>query len=165
MHNKSNRLNILPILFAIIWGLILALAMFMINGCSGKGAGNMDMDAPGLRDCPKSPNCVCSEAGDKKHAVDPFHLKGDPGVSWPLIRDEIASMPRCTLVAATRNYLHAECRSRVFGFVDDLELYLNSSGGIISVRSAARTGYSDFGVNRRRVERLGNRLRAKQLIK
>jgi uncharacterized protein (DUF1499 family) len=55
-------------------------------------------------------------------------------------------------VNETPGYLHAECRSALFGFVDDLELHLRVSEGVIAVRSASRLGYSDLGVNRRRVE-------------
>jgi uncharacterized protein (DUF1499 family) len=55
-------------------------------------------------------------------------------------------------VNETSGYLHAECRSALLGFVDDLELHLRPSEGVIAVRSASRLGYSDFGVNRRRVE-------------
>ena len=43
-------------------------------------------------------------------------------------------------------------RSRVFEFVDDLELQIEPSQAVIHVRSAQRTGRYDFGVNRRRVE-------------
>jgi uncharacterized protein (DUF1499 family) len=58
------------------------------------------------------------------------------------------------VITESDNYLHAECESAVFGFVDDLELHLRSLEGVIAVRSASRLGYSDLGVNRRRVERL-----------
>ena len=145
-------------------GLKMALIVFMVNGCSGKRPDEMGIDPSGLRGCPKSPNCVSSEAKDEKHAIERFRLKGDPNVSWPLIQDEIASMPRWTIVTATDNYIHVECKSRVFRFIDDLELYFNSSNGIISIRSASRVGYWDFGANRRRVELLRSELRTKQLI-
>jgi len=60
-----------------------------------------------------------------------------------------------TVVEDTGSYLHAEARSRVFRFVDDVEFVLDPGARVIQVRSASRVGYSDFGVNRRRVERLG----------
>jgi uncharacterized protein (DUF1499 family) len=63
-------------------------------------------------------------------------------------------MPRTRIVRETADYLHAECRSTLFGFIDDLELNLRPTEGIIAVRSASRLGYSDFGANRRRIERL-----------
>ena len=38
--------------------------------------------------------------------------------------------------------------------VDDVEFSLDAGAGLINVRSASRVGYSDFGVNRKRVERI-----------
>jgi uncharacterized protein (DUF1499 family) len=49
--------------------------------------------------------------------------------------------------------------------VDDLELELRAGEGIIAVRSASRKGYSDFGVNRRRVENLREVLRRRGIVK
>jgi uncharacterized protein (DUF1499 family) len=83
---------------------------------------------------------------------------------WPVVREIVLALPRTRIVAETGNYLHAECRSFLFGFVDDLELYLRPEDGIIAVRSAARSGYSDFGVNRRRIESLRTSLINRGLI-
>ena len=58
------------------------------------------------------------------------------------------------IVNDTGNYIHAEARSAMFGFVDDVELQMLPSGDVIAIRSASRVGYSDMGVNRRRVERI-----------
>jgi len=63
-------------------------------------------------------------------------------------------LPRTVIVTEKPGYLHAQSKSAVFGFVDDLEFYLRPGQGVIAVRSAARTGYSDFGVNRQRIEEL-----------
>jgi uncharacterized protein (DUF1499 family) len=49
------------------------------------------------------------------------------------------------------NFIHAEFRSAVFGFVDDVTFRFEPPGEI-QVRSASRSGYYDFGANRRRVE-------------
>ena len=62
-------------------------------------------------------------------------------------------MDRARIVQSTDDYVHAEFRSVVFGFVDDVEFYF-SPPGTIQVRSASRTGYYDFRVNRERVETL-----------
>jgi uncharacterized protein (DUF1499 family) len=59
------------------------------------------------------------------------------------------------IVTARPDYLHVEFSSRVMGFIDDFEAVPDGSG-VIHVRSAARVGEADFGVNRRRVERLRN---------
>ena len=52
--------------------------------------------------------------------------------------------------------MHAEFTSAVFGFVDDVEFQFDPSG-FIQIRSASRTGYYDFGVNRERVETIRQR--------
>ena len=59
---------------------------------------------------------------------------------------------RARVVEVTDRYLHAEFTTPVFRFVDDVEFLLAADA--IHVRSASRLGWSDFGVNRRRVERL-----------
>jgi uncharacterized protein (DUF1499 family) len=60
--------------------------------------------------------------------------------------------------------MQAECRSRVFRFVDDLTLHLSAAENIVHIRSASRIGYSDFGVNRSRVENLREKLRQKGIV-
>jgi uncharacterized protein (DUF1499 family) len=108
-----------------------------------------------LADCPDSPNCVCSDAADPSRRIGPFALAIEPGEAWNEVRAAVAALPRTRIVKRTSDYLHAECSSALFGFVDDLELYLRTThGGGIAVRSAARIGYWDFGVNRARVEQL-----------
>jgi len=64
----------------------------------------------------------------------------------------LANQTRTQIVKEEGDYLHAECRSLIFRFVDDLEFYLDRRGKKIHVRSASRTGTYDWGVNRRRVE-------------
>jgi len=86
--------------------------------------------------------------------VQPLRLAIDSRQAWDAVVDAVSSLARTRIVAHSDTYLHAECRSAVFGFVDDLELQLRPDENLISVRSASRLGYSDFGVNRRRVERL-----------
>lgn len=107
-----------------------------------------------LAPCPASPSCVSSDAEDGVHATHPFELAVAPAEAWRVVRSLLGDLPRTKLMTATSDYVHAECSSAVFGFVDDLELHLRPSHGIIAVRSAARHGYSDLGVNRKRVEKL-----------
>jgi uncharacterized protein (DUF1499 family) len=76
------------------------------------------------------------------------------GDAWRAVRSTVAGLPRTEIIVATDDYLHAECRSALFGFVDDMELHLRPAQNLIAARSAARLGHSDFGVNRKRVEKL-----------
>jgi uncharacterized protein (DUF1499 family) len=115
--------------------------------------------APGLRDgklppCPQSPNCVSSQAGDETHRVEPIGFEGDADEAWARVRRIIEQMPRSHVVKRSDRYLHVEFRTAIAGFVDDVELLLDPQAGVIHIRSASRAGYSDLGVNRRRVERI-----------
>jgi len=72
----------------------------------------------------------------------------------------VRTTERARVVTERPDYLHAEYRSRVLGFVDDVEFWLDRRAALIHVRSASRVGYSDFGVNRDRVEGIRARLAA-----
>jgi uncharacterized protein (DUF1499 family) len=142
---------------------LLGLSAFT-NGCSGIKSDKSEFGDKALADCPDRPNCVSSKARDKGHSVGPFYVKGNPVKVWGKVADIIESLPRTTIVKATDRYLHAECKSRLYGFTDDLELLLEPSANVIDIRSASRTGYYDFGVNRRRVSGLRQILKEKDLI-
>ena len=98
--------------------------------------------------CRRTPNCVSSQAdpSDAEHYIAP--LKGN----MEAVRRAVAAMPRATVVTDKENYLYAEFRSRLLGYVDDVEFFYD--GSAIQVRSASRLGRRDFGVNRKRVEEL-----------
>jgi uncharacterized protein (DUF1499 family) len=107
-----------------------------------------------LAPCPESPNCVSSESADRAHFTEPLRYTGEAARAWQRLQSVLAAEPRITIIEDTGSYLHAEARSLVFRFVDDVEFLLDSAHGVIHVRSASRVGYGDFGVNRRRVERI-----------
>jgi uncharacterized protein (DUF1499 family) len=115
--------------------------------------------------CGERPNCVSSEARDEAHRVEAFPITASPEAAWAGVREVVAALPRTRIAAESPGYLRAECRSRLFRFVDDLELELLPGEQRIAVRSASRVGYSDLGVNRRRVEDLRSALRGRGLIR
>jgi len=119
-----------------------------------------------LTGCPASPNCVSSDAVDGAHAIAPLQLiVSSPADGWRAVRKIIDELPRTKIISSTDDYLHAECTSAVFGFVDDLELHLRPAEKLLAVRSASRLGYSDLGVNRKRVESLRGVLRERGVIR
>ena len=107
-----------------------------------------------LTPCPASPNCVSSQATDAEHFTEPLRFTGDATLAWNRLESALGAESRLSIIQDTGSYLHAEARSLVFRFVDDIEFVLDPEAGVIQVRSASRVGYSDFGVNRRRVERI-----------
>ena len=62
--------------------------------------------------------------------------------------------PRTTIYEQTEDYIQARVRTRILRFEDVLEFRLDRAAGQIHVRSASKVGYSDLGVNRRRIESL-----------
>jgi uncharacterized protein (DUF1499 family) len=135
----------------IIGALLLSMPLF---SCAGKRPTNLGVEASRLAPCPSSPNCVSSDADNSAHSIAPFALAVPSRDGWLAVRESVESLPRTKIISETADYLHAECTSAFFGFVDDLELHLRTAEGVIAVRSAARLGYSDLGVNRRRIEDL-----------
>jgi len=111
-----------------------------------------------LRPCPNRPNCVSSDAEDEPHHIAPFPVARDDPRAFDRIVEVAVALPRTRVLARSERYLHAEVRSRVFRFVDDLELHYRPDAGIVAVRSASRVGRGDLGVNRRRVETIRSRL-------
>jgi uncharacterized protein (DUF1499 family) len=112
---------------------------------------NLGVNGGRLARCRRTPNCVSSQAdpADAEHYVAPIPFRGD---AMAAVRRAVAAMPRATVISEEKNYLYAEFRSRLLGYVDDVEFFYD--GTAIQVRSAARLGRRDFGVNRKRVEKL-----------
>ncbi len=117
-----------------------------------------------LAPCPASPNCVSSLATDPKHRVEPFMLASTVDKSWPDLKAVVLDLPRSKLVAEQQGYLHVEVRSLILRFVDHLELGAEQGTNRVDVRSASSLGYSDLGVNRKRVETLRAQLRNAGLL-
>ena len=70
------------------------------------------------------------------------------------LKSAVLTEKRVTITGEQPDYLRVEVRSLIFRFVDDVEFTLQPELGLIQIRSSARTGYTDFGVNRRRIERI-----------
>ena len=101
--------------------------------------------------CPGTPNCVNSQESGRSR-IAPFAFDDSAASACARLQRILSSLPRTRIVETTENYLRAEVRSRIFGFVDDVEFYVDAAARRVHVRSASRVGYSDFGVNRARVE-------------
>lgn len=115
----------------------------------------MDPTAP-LPPCPASPNCVSSEAdpSDAQHFVAPLPLPAalSPAAALAEFAALIDATPRARVLEGGELRLRAIQRTALFRFVDDIEARVDPEARLLHVRSASRLGYSDMGVNRRRVE-------------
>ena len=106
-----------------------------------------------LQPCPNSPNCVCSDATDS-HGIEPIAITGDPQLMWRRLQEHLARQRGFTIKQVEDDYLRVEAKTRLLGFVDDVEFELRAGAGVVAVRSASRVGYSDLGANRRRIEKI-----------
>jgi uncharacterized protein (DUF1499 family) len=111
----------------------------------------------GLKDghfapCSNRQNCVNSQSEDPDHAIDPITFATDPKSAQAVLKKVVLLMRGTKLVEESGNYLRFQVTSSFFRFVDDLEFVIEAN--VIQVRSASRIGYSDLGVNRKRVEQI-----------
>jgi uncharacterized protein (DUF1499 family) len=128
---------------------------------SGKRPDNLGVQDGRLASCGRRLNCVSSQAdpGDAQRYVAPIQVKGAAAEAIAAARRAVESMQRARVVRAEGNYLHAEFRSKLMGYVDDVELTYDAQAGVLHVRSASRLGQRDYGVNRARVAALRARLK------
>lgn len=132
--------------------------VFFLAACGGSRPPGLGLAGNGLTPCPPTPNCV--HTGDRYPAevaplvLAPVWVGASTGDLWPLVMDAVRELPRTEIVTQEEGYLHAESTSRIFRFVDDLEVYHDRVLGELVVRSASRMGRSDLGVNTDRVEAL-----------
>ncbi len=125
---------------------------------AGKRPTTIGLQAGRLAPCPSSPNCVCSYDSDELHKIDPLRYSSTPAAAWSALKQTIESLERTKIITVTPDYLYAEFSSKLMGFVDDVEFYLDPAAGVIQVRSASRLGQSDLGVNRQRIELIRSQL-------
>lgn len=139
------------VVFAGIGLVALGVAAFFVLGIVSQNG-----TAPGLVDgrlspCPNSPNCVSSEENTRADAAtEPLALE-----TWEKLPEVIAAQGG-TVTSETKDYVSAEFKSAIFGFVDDDEF--SRSETQVHIRSASRVGYSDPGANAARVAELRSAL-------
>jgi uncharacterized protein (DUF1499 family) len=87
-------------------------------------------------------------------------FRGTAEAAQRMASEALLAEPRTRIVLEAPGYLRAESRSRLFRFVDDVEVVVDGPARVIRFRSASRVGRSDMGVNRMRMERFAARFRA-----
>ncbi|BAU14259.1 hypothetical protein LEP3755_48050 [Leptolyngbya sp. NIES-3755] len=127
---------------------------------SGTRPSNLGLNNDRFADCPSTPNCVSSFSSDPTHAIEPIRFSTEPEKAFSKLKQTIESLPRTKIIQASDQYIYAEFTSKIMGFVDDVEFYLDRATKSIQVRSASRLGESDLGVNRQRIESIRAQLQA-----
>jgi uncharacterized protein (DUF1499 family) len=146
---KWKRLGL--VLLVLLSGAVVTLALFSLFARPPSDLGVKDGR---LAPCPDTPNCVCTQAADEGHRIEPLTYDGTAEEAMARLKAALVGLPRTRVVSETPDYLHAECTSLVFRFVDDVEFLIDRERKVIHFRSASRVGRSDLGVNRLRMEAL-----------
>ncbi|MEO1399875.1 MAG: DUF1499 domain-containing protein [Cyanobacteria bacterium J06635_1] len=149
-------------LAGLVWMMAIpaveAAPLATLPGLGGVFAGsrpdNLGVQAGKLAPCPESPNCVSSQVEDAEHAIAPFTYSQDRDTARETLVKVLQNQPRTELLDQTDDYVYVEFTSKLMGFVDDAEFYFPGDSKTVEVRSAARLGESDLGVNRRRLEQI-----------
>lgn len=140
----------------MVFGVLLnlMLTLFVTRNFPPKKPASVGLNVGSLETCGDKPNCVCSVDNRPSHMIPPLNWAGSEAMGIEKIEEMLNSMPRTQVRAKSGNYLHAEFRTLIFGFVDDVEFLVDVNAKKIHIRSASRLGYSDLGANRSRVENL-----------
>ncbi|MBE9171221.1 DUF1499 domain-containing protein [Pleurocapsales cyanobacterium LEGE 06147] len=120
---------------------------------AGKRPNNLGVKDGKLAPCPGTPNCVNSQSDNPQSKIEPL-----PSVAIADLKKVIEGMEGAKIIEQTDNYLYAEFKTKLMGFVDDVEFYLDPNENVVHVRSASRLGKSDLGVNRKRIELIRSKL-------
>ena len=123
----------------------------LISSCAGKAPTTIGQFAV----CPETPNCVSTKNINTKNYISPIYYKGSLDSAKRFLLLAIKPIKSVSIKKELEQFIHIEVTSKIFGFVDDVEFYLNEPG-TIHFRSASRLGYSDLGVNRERMETIRN---------
>ncbi|MBC2851556.1 DUF1499 domain-containing protein [Cetobacterium sp. 8H] len=136
--------------------IILFLICILIFSCSS--ASNLKEGDMKFSSCPNTPNCVISDIEDKDHYIEPLSFKEQSLESINKKLVEVLKGLGGEVVENKGDYVKANFKSKFFKFEDIAEFNIDLSNKKIYVRSAAQTGWYDFGVNRKRMEKIREKL-------
>jgi uncharacterized protein (DUF1499 family) len=155
---KMDTVKSKPIGSYVMLAIALIFAFLIWNNhiLAGTRPTNLGLDDGKLAACPATPNCVNSQApaNDVEHAIAPIEFGGKASATMADLKLVLKNMPRTNIITEGNNYIYAEFTSKLMGFVDDAEFYIDDSNKTIQVHSASRLGESDLGVNRQRIEEI-----------
>lgn len=139
------------IVFYVVGAFVLLFVLLGIVSQKGEARGLINGR---LAEPDSKPNAVCSEPNTQsERAVPP--IKG----KLTQVADAIEATGG-VITSRSDDYLSATYMSRIFKFVDDVEV--RQDGDVCQIRSGSRVGYSDRGVNRKRVETIRRAVQTKR---
>jgi len=138
----------LAILLSVVFSAPAAVRASLLH-LAGPPAADLGLHQGHLSPCPGQSHC----------ARETWSVT-DPAAALERLLPAVLALDGIDIVETGSGYLHATATSRLFGFVDDLELHAAPADGVIEARSLSRLGDSDLGVNSRRLATLRQALEA-----
>lgn len=133
--------------------LLLALCCVLLAPVPAARAAVLHLEGPIPADLGASANGL-APCASPAHCAEASWPVEDPQAALSALLPSLLALEGVDLVETEESYLHATVTSRLFGFVDDLELFADGPRKQLQARSQSRLGDSDLGVNGRRLERL-----------
>ena len=100
------------------------------------------------------PNCVSTLNTEDGFKAAPIVFSGDAENVLVQLKAAIQTEPNTEIVFENAQQIDVTFKTALFGFRDDASFALNLPANRIEFRSTSRVGYSDLGVNRKRMERI-----------
>gem|GEM_PF-297911 len=150
---------------------IIVLIPFILKWTGG-GPKGLGFGPGGLNPCAQSPNCICSE--DDREAFHAKRIELNQPADPQALSQSLLRLPYTQLIQVVQGpaddsqygkipegkfLIHWEFRTPWIGYIDDVQIAGTLGERTVQIRSASRAGYSDLGVNRKRVEVIREHLR------
>jgi uncharacterized protein (DUF1499 family) len=142
------------LLFGVFIVLLITAAMAVYFPLQGSRTSDIASDSQihsEIEKCPDSPNCIIvSKRFETEH-----------GQLFEFLEKAIADLnPHESEVDSSELKVQSVFKIPLFGFKDDVLAVVEPDGpnSVVHIKSSSRVGYSDLGVNRRRVKKIIRKL-------
>lgn len=139
-------------LYSILALLILSqffLMLYILIPTFNTQAGVRDYTNIDLSWVRNTPNCVSSKVEQSSsYYIEPLPYYSKKDLS--IIVAEFARISPLKIKYSSLDYIHFGIMSPIMRYVDDVELL--REGDFVHIRSCSRVGYSDNGLNKKRIE-------------
>ena len=132
---------------------IILICLPIMFGFSFLTPKNIGLQNDQLPPCKSTLNCVCSEHHSDESFISPIVFEYEPEAAWITVQKTIEDSGG-KIEKLDNRFLWARFTTPLMRFVDDVQLRLDPENKKIHIRSASRVGRRDFGVNRKRIEKL-----------
>lgn len=139
------------VLLVLILAYVVRLIYLVQNTPAAAGFGT----GSAITACPTTkPNCVSTLNTEDGFKAYPIAFTGDAVSAMAKLKAAIKTIPKHEVVFENAQQIDVTFKTLVFGFCDDARFALNQSANRIEFSSQSRVGYSDLGVNAKRIERI-----------